>query len=237
MGATQFVPFPGSRPEFVEISGIWVDPKFWTTTYVCDVELQQCHSTCCYRSNILAPGEKERILGHLEGILPYMDSDKRALYHSRGTFEADCSEQCPEGCELDVDEVNAMSRMFPLEEDYRCNLIVRGTDHDSCIFLAHGSDGEERCSIHAYALGEGISWMALKPVDCVQYPLAIYQEGGRTVLGVQVTPFLSHLPCHESNLGPLFYESMAETIRFFLGENFYSDLDRHVRSLGLAAQV
>ena len=237
MSVTQFVPFPGIRPDLVEISGLWVDPKFWTTTYTCDVVLQKCHSTCCYRSNILAPGERGRIEGHIEGILPYMDPARRDLYRSRGTFEADCTEQCPGGCELDVDEVNAMARMFPLEADYRCNLIVRGEDHDSCIFLAHGPDGEERCSIHAYALDEGLSWMALKPADCVQYPLAIYQEGGRTILGVQTTPFLSHLPCHESNLGPLMYESMAGTIRFFLGDAFYEDLDRHVRSLGSSARA
>jgi hypothetical protein len=38
-------------------------------------------------------------------------------------------------------------------------------------------------------------------------------------------------------LGPLFYESMADTIRFFLGEDFYRELDRHVRSMGLSVRV
>ncbi len=232
MSTTAFVPFPGIRPNYAEISGILVDPKFWTTTYTCDVVLQNCHSTCCYRSNILAPGERARIEAHMEGILPFMDPERRKIYETRGGFEAVCTEQCPEGCELDVDEVAAMARMFPLEEDYRCNLIVRGDDHDSCLFLAKSPEGLEHCSIHAYALANDISWMALKPVDCVQYPLAIYEENGRKVLGVQTTPFLSHLPCHESGLGPLFYESMAGTIRFFMGDDFYEALDRHVRSLG-----
>ena len=237
MSATQFVPFPGIRPQFVEISGVWVDPKFWTTTYTCDVALQKCHSTCCYRSNILAPGEKERIAAHMKGILPFMDPERGDLYRRRGTFEAHCTDQCPDGCELDVDEVNAMARYFPLQADYRCNHIVRGEEHDSCIFLAHSPDGEEHCSIHAYALASDISWMALKPADCVQYPLAIYHEGNRTILGVQTTPFLSHLPCHDSNLGPLLYQSMEGTIRFFLGDAFFEDLNQFVRSLGSAVGI
>ncbi len=233
MSSGVFVPFPGRERTLVMIGGVWVDPSLWTTKFDCNVELQGCHSMCCYRSNILAPGEKEKIESHLEGILPYMTPVKRHLLQERGGFVADCRTQCPDGCELNEDEVNAMARAFRLSEDFRCNLIVRseqsGESMDSCIFLSQNTSGENHCSIHAYAIDAGINWMDIKPVDCIQYPLAVFQERGKTILAPQTTSFLSHLPCHESGLGPWMYQSMESTIRFLLGGEFFEALDLYVR--------
>ena len=128
-----------------------------------------------------------------------------------------------------------MARAFALEDDFRCNMIVRqgesGESMDSCIFLSKNPSGENHCSIHAYALDAGLNWMDIKPVDCIQYPLAVFHEGGKTILAPQTTSFLSHLPCHDSGLGPLMYQSMESTIRFLLGGDFYESLDRHVREM------
>lgn len=233
MSVGVFVPFPGKKLDPVLIGAIWVDPSLWTARYECDVTLQNCHSMCCYRSNILAPGEKEKIQPHMTGILPYMTSKKQEIYRKNGAFEANCNTQCPTGCELNEDEINAMAREFPLEKDFRCNLIVRqeesGEEMDSCIFLAKNGQGENHCAIHAYALDQGMNWMEIKPVDCIQYPLAVYHQEGRTILGVQTTSFLSHLPCHDSGLGPLLYQSMEGTIRFLAGDEFFESLDLFVR--------
>ncbi len=236
MSGQVIVPFPGKPVEYVQIGNVWVDPRLWTTRFDCDVMLQGCHSMCCYRSNILAPGEKEKIRQHIDGILPYMTERKKKVYLERGDFEADCNEQCPSGCELNEDEVNAMSRAFSLDQDYRCNLIVRKSaeeDMDSCIFLAKNSAGENHCSIHAYAVDHGINWMSIKPADCIQYPIAIYQERGRTILGIQTTANLSHLPCHHSGLGPSLYRSMEGTIRYLLGDEFYSSLESFISEKAL----
>ena len=100
---------------------------------------------------------------------------------------------------------------------------------DSCIFLSQNTSGENHCSIHAYAIDAGINWMDIKPVDCIQYPLAVFQERGKTILAPQTTSFLSHLPCHESGLGPWMYQSMESTIRFLLGGEFFEALDLYVR--------
>ncbi|MCL4460265.1 MAG: DUF3109 domain-containing protein [Nitrospirae bacterium] len=187
---------------------------------------------CCYRSNILAPGEKEKIDLHLEKILPYMTPVKRKILEDRGGFVADCVAQCPDGCELNEDEVNAMARSFDLSDDFRCNMIVRaehsGDGMDSCIFLSRNASGENHCSIHAYAIDAGINWMEIKPVDCIQYPLAVFREGDKTILAPQTTSFLAHLPCHDSGLGPWMYQSMESTIRFLLGGEFFESLDRYV---------
>ncbi|BAM07192.1 DUF3109 family protein [Leptospirillum ferrooxidans] len=238
MSNAAFIPFPSREIPYVRINGVLVDPQLWMTVYDCNVTTQNCHSMCCYRSNILAPGEADRIFPHMEGILPYMTPQKQKIFEKRGTFVADCRTQCPDGCELDGDEVLAMARAIDLESDYRCNEIVRqggegGEEMDSCIFLTKNDRMENVCSIHAYAIDQGMNWMALKPLDCVQYPLGVYNKDGETILRSQSTPYLSHLPCHDSGIGPLMYRSMEGTIRFLMGDDFFVALDHHVRSLGL----
>ena len=61
---------------FIELDGILVDRRIFTTQFICDVVLQQCGSACCHRGCIITPAEIARIKSH-DGIMQYLPEQKR----------------------------------------------------------------------------------------------------------------------------------------------------------------
>jgi len=223
----------GALPEsFIEIAGVLVDRGIFTTRFVCDVVLQNCHSACCHRGCVVAPGESERIRPHMGDIVQYLPESKREfLRREAGNFVGDPVRQ---GTDMRPQETMAMIRFFRSADEMRCTWVV----DDGCMFLypatetAPGGAGQvsvQHCAVHAYALERGLDWKAFKPADCVQYPLCVYRQDGRTVLAVQEEPGRASIPCLNNPIGPLMYRSLSGTITYLLGETFNEEVQAYGR--------
>src|SRR5438094_8385371 len=60
----------------IELDGILVDRRIFTTQFICDVVLQQCGSACCHRGCIITSAEIARVKSH-DGITQYLPEQKR----------------------------------------------------------------------------------------------------------------------------------------------------------------
>lgn len=214
----------GELPEsFVEIDGILVDLRLFTTHFICDVVLQDCRSACCHQGCIVTPAEIERIRPHMDGIMEYLPEGKREfLRRQNGNFIAGPEDPASE---IRLHEKWSMIRFFKSASEMQCTWIV----DDSCVFLypadqaAHGhsqAGAVHYCAVHSYALDQGIDWKGFKQADCVQYPLCLYRSEGRSVLAVQEEPGRARVPCLNRDLGPLMYRSLGGTITYLLGPAF-----------------
>jgi len=224
----------GALPEsFVEIGGVLVDRRIFTTPFICDVVLQSCRSACCHRGCVVTAGDVERLTPHLDGIVKYLPEAKREfLRQEGGGFVGDPDRQ---DTDMRPQETMAMIRFFKSPEEMRCTWVV----DDGCVFLYPSTERAPgnghvvpvlHCAVHSYALERGMDWKVFKQSDCVQYPLCLYEKDGRTVLALQEEPGRAAVPCLNNPIGPLLYRSLAGTITYLLGEAF----NAQVQAYGLA---
>jgi hypothetical protein len=205
---------------FVEIASVLVNPEIFTRPYGCDVEKYDCKSQCCYRSCIVPGHEAEKIEASFDEILSYLSPENRDALKKNGSILADCSKQCPKGCEIHEDEARAIKRHFG-GKDFRCVLIFKNT----CSLLYTNKEGLRYCAVHTFAMDKGMVWEEFKFADCVQYPLSFYHtEKGKRVLSIQDTPYLNHIPCMKEPAGDPMYKSLRKTIETFMGKDFYKEL-------------
>ncbi len=213
---------PGEK-NFVEIASVLVNPEIFTRPYTCDVQGYDCKSQCCYRACIVPEQEVTKIERHFDEVLSYLGPENRDVLKKRGTIVADCSKQCPKGCEIHDDEARAIRRAFGGKE-FRCVLIFNKT----CSLLYTNRQGFRYCAVHTFAIEKGMVWEEFKFADCVQYPLSFYSNSnGKQVLSIQDTPYLSHIPCMQKPKGEPMYKSLKKTIETFLGMDFYRELASH----------
>lgn len=213
---------------FLKIDSVLVDPQILTTPYLCDVEIYNCKSMCCYRACIAPETEIKRVKRHLKGIIPYLSKENREAIR-KYNFVADCAKQCPKGCEIHPDEARAVRRLFKDNEGFKCFLIYKG----ACVFLYTNRKGLRYCAIHTYAIKKGMEWEDFKMKDCVQYPLSVYTKDGKKVLTIQDTPYLSHIPCMKDKAGKPIYKSLEGTITAILGKKFNNALQKFAEKKGL----
>lgn len=217
----------------MDIAGVLVDRRIFTTPFICDVALQSCGSACCHRGCVVTTGDVERLTPHLDAIQQYLPEAKREfLRREGGQFVGDPRRQ---GTDMRPQETVAMIRFFPSPEEMRCTWVL----DDGCVFLypsvepASGNGQAvpvQHCAVHAYAMERGMDWTTFKQTDCVQYPLCTYQQDGRTVLALQEEPGRAGVPCLNNPIGPLMYRSLAGTIRYLLGEAFNDQVQAHGRA-------
>ena len=223
----------GALPEsFIEIDGIHVDRRIFTTPFICDVVLQNCGSACCHRGCIMTPAEIERIKPHMDSITRYLPVEKRKfLAQEGGQFLGDPDRQ-PD--DIRLQEEWAMIRFFNSVDEMRCTWVR----DDGCVFLyparttvsGSGRVAEvQRCAVHSYAMDQGLDWASFKQADCVQYPLCVYRRDGRTVLALQEEPGHANVPCLNNPIGPLMYRSLTATITYLLGSDFNEQVQRYGR--------
>jgi hypothetical protein len=214
----------GALPEsFIEIAGVLVDRRIFTTHFICDIVLQNCHSACCHRGCIMTTAEIDRIKPHMDGIVQYLpDAKRQFLAREGGGFIGDPERQ---GADIWLQEEWAMIRFFKSPEEMQCTWVL----DDECVFLyptpasggAHVNTAVvHHCAVHSYALDQGMDWKAFKQTDCVQYPLCIYPQDGRTILALQEDPGKANVPCLNNPIGPLMYRSLSGTITYLLGSAF-----------------
>jgi hypothetical protein len=214
----------------IEIDGIHVDRRIFTTPFICDVIFQNCGSACCQRGSIMTPVEIARIKPHMEGIAQYLPVQKQELLEREG---GEFIEE-PDVPLTDVtsQEQWAMIRFFKSAEEMRCTWV---TD-DGCVFLHQaptttaGSGRAvkvQRCAVHSYAVDRGLDWRTFKQADCVQYPLYVYRQDGRTVLALQEVPGHAQVPCLNNPVGPLMYRSLSASIVYLLGADFNEQLQAY----------
>ena len=223
----------GALPEsFIDVDGLLVDRRIFTTRFICDVVLQKCHSACCHRGCVITPEEIARITPHMEGIVRYLPEAKREfLRREGGNFVGDPSRQ---DTDMRLQETIAMVRFFKSAEEMRCTWVV----DNGCVFLypaaqpvpgGAGPVSVQHCAVHSYALERAMDWKVFKQTDCVQYPLCVYQQDGRTVLALQEEPGHASVPCLNNPIGPLMYRSLAGTITYLLGDAFNDKVQAYGR--------
>jgi hypothetical protein len=226
-------PTVGALPEsFVEIDGVQVDRRIFTTPFICDVVIQQCRSACCHRGCVVTGGDVERLTPHMDGIVRYLPEAKREfLRREGGNFVGDPDRQ---GTDMLPQETMAMIRFFKSAEEMRCTWVV----DDECVFLYPSTQpapdnghsvAVNHCAVHSYALERGMDWPSFKPADCVQFPLCFYQKDGRTVLALQEEPGQAIVPCLNNPIGPPMYRSLEGTIIYLLGERFNEKVQAYGR--------
>ena len=224
-------PTVGAVPEsFVEIDGVLVDRRIFTTPFICDVVIQQCRSACCHRGCVVTGGDVERLTPHMDGIVRYLPAAKREfLRREGGNFVGDPDRQ---GTDMLPQETMAMIRFFKSPEEMRCTWVV----DDGCVFLypatqpAPGNGHSvpvQYCAVHSYALERGMDWQSFKQADCVQYPLCVYEQDSRTVLALQEEPGHAGVPCLNNPIGPPMYRSLEGTIVYLLGERFNAQVQAY----------
>src|SRR2546427_11231647 len=88
----------GALPEsFIEIDGVLVDRRIFTTPFICDVVIQQCRSACCHRGGVVTGGDVERLTPHMDGIVRYLPEAKREfLRREGGSFACEPDQQRPD---------------------------------------------------------------------------------------------------------------------------------------------
>src|SRR6266702_7187273 len=100
---------------FIELDGILVDRRIFTTHFICDVVLQKCGSACCHRGCILTPAETDRIKSHRDGIMQYLPESKRDfLGQEGGEFVGDPKRQ---PTDISWEEQWSMIRFFKSPEE------------------------------------------------------------------------------------------------------------------------
>ena len=209
----------GREENFLAIAGIRVEERILTTPYTCDPELYSCQSQCCYRGCIVSRAEIDRIGLHLPEVAAFLPPEKRKALLGNPSFAADCSVQCPSGCEIHGLEWEAMRLHFPGGDPPRC----LPYPDQMCLFAY--SRGEVRlCAIHSYALQKGMDLLEIKPLDCIQYPLYLGEDEQGRYLGIQETPYLSHVPCMRNPRGEPMVLGLGYAIEALLGEDFYREL-------------
>lgn len=213
------------KNSFVEIASVLVNPEIFTRPYTCDVEKYGCKSMCCYRSCIVPEQEAKKIEGHLDGILAYLSPENRKAVKKNGSVLADCAKQCPTGCVIHEDEAKAIRRDFG-GKPFRCVLLF----NNDCSLIYTNKEGMRYCSVHSFAVENGMVWEEFKFADCVQYPLSFYTtEEGKRALSIQDTPYLNHIRCMTEPAGEPMYKSLKKTIETFMGREFYKELEAYAK--------
>jgi hypothetical protein len=205
--------------DYLEVGGVRVDRKIFTLPYTCDPFLYGCQSQCCYRGCIVNQREIDRIARHLSHIGDNLPPSQRDARFSLSSFVADCKEQCPQGCEIHCLEWEAVRLHFSPGEDPRC----LSYPAKMCLF-AYQRGEVGLCAIHAYALKVGMELSEIKPLDCIQYPLYLGEDGEGRLLGIQQNPHFSHLPCLLYPRGKPMVISLGYAIEALLGKGFYERL-------------
>lgn len=208
-----------SERDYLLVGEVRVERRIFTLPYTCDPHLYGCQSGCCYRGCIVNQREIDRIAQHISFLhhsLPWFGRD---VSFTSSSFVADCQEQCPHGCEIHSLEWEAVRIHFLPGEGPRC-LSYPG---QMCLF-AYPREGVRLCAIHAYALRVGMELSEIKPLDCIQYPLYLGEDGEGRLLGIQQNPHFSHLPCLLYPRGKPMVLSLGYAIKALLGKGFYEQL-------------
>jgi len=206
--------------QFLKINGVWVDQTLFTRRYDCDVSYYGCNSQCCYRGCLLLPEEIPRIQKKLPLILPHLSPEKKNFL-SRFPFYKSCARDCPV-CE--AERVEKENLRFYCSDINRlvCTQVIK----DQCIFIFNDG-GILHCSLHTLALSQGWKLNVIKPLDCIQFPLAIRKHQGEKYLYFQKVKALCHLPCLLlQKPGPPMYQTLKYVITTLLGEDFYRSLGK-----------
>jgi hypothetical protein len=217
---------------FIELDGVSIDRRIFTTHFVCDVVLQNCNSACCHRGCVITPAEVDRLKPHSDGIVRYLPESKQEfLRKERGEFVGDPQRQATD---IESHEEWSMIRFFRSPDEMRCTWVVDG----GCVFLyptvmataQHTSTPVQHCAVHSYALDQGLDWTSFKQADCVQFPLCVYHSDGRTFLALQEEPGSARVPCLNNSIGPRMYQSLGNTITYLLGPAFNEQVQAYGRA-------
>jgi hypothetical protein len=103
------------------------------------------------------------------------------------------------------------------DHEYPGNEYTRTSIKDgACIFLNRNSRG---CSLHSFALEEGLDYHELKPFFCAIFPLTFYE-------GILLTPEeidSKSLVCLGD--GPTLYQGARNALKYYFGDEMISELD------------
>ena len=209
--------------EYYEIAGVLVDKKILNESFQCNPQRFNCSSCCCHRGCIMLPHEVENIKKHWDTIKKYLEPEKRDYIEESGekTFYQPCMPNCPCGFTLGSEETNYMQAH--IKNGGKVQFYCSRNIGPMCIFASKIS-GDYSCAIHSAALEMEIPLHELKPLDCIQFPLAVLKEEGATKLVFQEAPEFNHLPCLNQKSPKKMYHDLKDSIVALLGQEFYEKL-------------
>ncbi len=182
---------------------------------------------CCHGTNIwLAPDERERLLRHLPGIIPFMAPRSREALETRLK-------------RYRHDPALAFSRPVRVLGRSCGEAIVRHEQGGDCTFrdLAQ-EDGRPvvHCAIHGYALSAGLPLWEIKPMVCWAWPVTLLPLMDGRILLTLHTPdtcsftdeerYFASRPCLmvPAPGAPPVYRAVEPQLRRLLGDDFYERL-------------
>lgn len=201
---------------FFKINGIAVDSTIFTQRYDCDASYYGCTPQCCSRGCLLLPEEILRVQKFLPEIIPYLSPQKQEyLKHFPFHTVRHCSV-----CQAEKIEKENLRIHCPDISQLICTAVVEG----GCIF-SFNDGGIHHCALHSYALSRRWKLNAIKPLDCIQFPIALRKHQGQLYLYFQKVKAFDNLPCLlHPKPGPLMYQTLQYPIEILLGEDFYRRL-------------
>jgi hypothetical protein len=194
------------------------------------------YGDCCRGPIVfISQAERQRIAAHLDGILPYMSQEGQFIVreHIRQHGPEKKAEAFAEGARA------VLGARQGQELDFAKVHTIWG---EQCIFrtLHHeGGRGQVRCAINAYARQTGQSYLALKPVDCWFWPLALVPlYTGQFLLTVH-TEETRHFTEESENYAkkrcltepipgaPYIYQSFQHELVHVFGQEWFETLLQH----------
>lgn len=182
---------------------------------------------CCHGPEIrLTLEERQALLEHLPGIMPFMEEAPRQRLQARlAQHRHDPSLAFCRPVQINGHPIGH----YALLHQPGGNCIFRFTGHER-------GHGFARCAIHAYLLNEGKPLWGIKPLTCWVWPLAfVALYDGRLLLtlhSLDTCMFTgeSHFhvtrPCLlvQPPEAPFVYRAMEQELRQLLGDRFYEGL-------------
>ncbi len=218
-----------SKPNgFVEIAGVLVQEKILKESFQCDPLKYRCQAGCCSRGCLMHPHEIKKIRQYWDTIKKYIEPERRAYTHQEGdkTFFEECRPNCPCGFILGEHETRYVKAHVPKGAALR-TFCTRNIG-PMCFFAYH-KDGEQWCALHSAALELKIPLQDIKPLDCIQFPLAVTHEQDKTHLVFQDTKEFCGLPCEGKESPAKMFVTLKDSIVLLLGEQFYAELARYAK--------
>ena len=212
-----------SSNRYYKVAGVLVEEKMFSESFICDSKRFACASACCKRGGLMFVHEVENIKKHWNTVKKYLGPEKQNFNLDSGenTFYEACQPNCPCGFTLGAEEVKYLQAH--VARGGKTQFYCTKNDGDICTF-AYSDRGELRCALHAAALELELPLNELKPLDCIQFPIAILKEGEVTRLVFQQVEQFKHLPCLNQKSSRKMYQDMKDSIVALLGKNFYEKL-------------
>ena len=227
--------------EIVEVDGVLADvDALFRRRYVCDcTSCLECAADghpagdCCHGAEIrVSPGERQAILQHLSGILPYMEPAPRQALEARLARERH-------------DPTLAFCHPVQVHGRRTDLCALRWQPNTDCIFRTvkeAGGRPHAWCAIHSYLLDCGLPLWGVKPLTCLVWPLALVPLcDGHLLLTVHSLDsymftgegrFHASRPCLVSPppSAPFVYQTCEPDLRRLFGDAFYEHLLAAVQS-------